>query len=190
MRITGTGQPPVAVTIAEFKAATPMAESDDFDQGLTAIIAAATATVETATRRPLALREVEIMAPVTSGPWLRFWFPVAPVSAISAVDVFDGSAWVTLDAAEYSLEFAHDEPQLVLAQSVRSVWPNGLVRITASVGHDSAAIPAGLKQAVILIAQEWHGAGAGIGDAVTEVRSFAAHNLIRQARYQRPRTVC
>lgn len=190
MRIKTEGQPPAAVSLAEFKAATPMAESEDFDFGLTLILAAATTTIETATARPLVVREVEFQAPLTSGgAWTRWWFPVAPVQSITAVSVYSDGAWVDLDAADYRLDCGHDEPQLVLADSVRSVYAAAPVRVTALCGHDLAAVPMTLKQAVILVAQEWHAAGAGLGDAVPEVRSFAAHALIRQARYRRPKLV-
>lgn len=191
MRILDSGQPPPAVTVAEFKAVTPMAESDDFDAGLTAVIAAATGTVERGTNRAIRTRAVEFMAPVTSGgcSWTRFWFPVAPVAQLTSVEVWDGAAWVALDAADYALEDAHDEPQLVLADTVRAAWGSARIRITASVGHAAGAEPAGLKQAVVLVAQEWHLAGTGLGDMVPEVRSFGAHALMRQARYIRPRVV-
>jgi uncharacterized phiE125 gp8 family phage protein len=191
MRILDAGgQPPEAVTVSEFKAATPLADSPDFDTAIAAQIAAATATVEDATRRPLAVRAVEILAPVTTGQgWRRWWFPAAPVAAVTAVAVWSDGGWVDLDPGDWVLESAHDEPQLVLAESVRAVFGGAAIRVQANLGHASGQIPQPLKQAVILIAQEWHMAGAGLGDTVPEVRSFAAHALIRQQRYSRPR-VC
>lgn len=184
MKILGTGQVPVAVTVAAFKAAVPMAEAPEFDTGLAAILRAATETVEAATRRPLAKRSVEILPPVTSTGWCRWWFPVAPLVQVTSVAVWTAGAWLVLAGTDWSVEMAHDEPQLVLSEAVRSVYGAAAIRVQAEVGH--AVIDERLKQAVILIAQEWHIAGAGMGDASVTVNSFAAHALIRQTRYVRP----
>lgn len=187
MKILGDGLVPEAVTVAEFKAAVPMAEAPEFDAGIAMQIAAATLTVEEATRRPLARRVVEIRPPVTSGAWCRWWFPVAPVVEVTEVAIWNGADWVVLPATDWRLEEAHDQPQLVLVDAVREVYGEAAVRVTAEVGHD--VIDPRLKQAVILIAQEWHLAGAGLGDAMPAVNSFAAHALIRQVRYTRPKIV-
>jgi uncharacterized phiE125 gp8 family phage protein len=190
--IGGTGLPPAAVTLPEFKAATPMAESSDFDTGLTAMLAAATDVIETATNRALALRDVEFLPPVTSGggcSWSRWWFPIAPVAAVTTVEVWDGAAWVEIDAGDYALEDGFNEPQLVLASTVREAWPDARLRVRASCGHAGATVPEPLKQAVILTARDWHLAGAGLGDAVAQVISFTAQALIRQRKYVRPQVV-
>jgi hypothetical protein len=141
--------------------------------------------VETATRRPLMLRDVEFMPPEASGDWCRWWFPVAPVAAVTEVAVWQAGAWVVLAPSDWLLVMGHDEPQLLLDAGVREIYGSAALRVRASVGH--AAVPQALLQAVILIATEWHVAGAGLGDMVPEIRSFAAHALIRQNRYVRPR---
>lgn len=192
MQILGTGQPPSAVSLPEFKAATPMAESSDFDAGLEAMLAAATATIETATNRALALRDVEFLPPLTSGggcSWSRWWFPVAPVAAVSKVEAWDGDAWLEIDPGDYALEDGFNEPQLVLASAVRTAWPDARLKVTASCGHAAGALPAPLRQAIILTARDWHLSGAGLGDAVATVVSFTAQALIRQGKYLRPRVV-
>jgi hypothetical protein len=107
----------------------------------------------------------------------------------SDLAVMTGAAWMVLDPADWLLEFGHDEPQLVLADSVRADHGAAPVRVQANVGYAAGKSPGPLLQAVILTAQEWHMAAAGLGDAVTEVRSFTAHALIRQSRYTRPK-VC
>lgn len=187
MKILGDGLVPEAVTVAEFKAAVPMAEAPEFDAAIAMQLAAATLTVEEATRRPMARRVVEVRPPVTSDGWCRWWFPCAPVVEVTEVAIWDGAAWVVLPGTDWRLEAAHDEPQLVLVEAVRQVYGAAAVKVTAEVGH--SVIDVRLKQAVILIAQEWHLAGAGLGDAVPEVNSFAAHALIRQTRYTRPKIV-
>ena len=184
MKILGDGLVPQAVTVAEFKAAVPMAEAPEFDTGIAGFLRAATDTVEAATRRPLAKRQVEILPPVTSDGWCRWWFPVAPVVQVTSVAVWTASAWLVLAGTDWSVEMAYDEPQLVLSEAVRTVYGAAAIRVWAEVGH--AIIDARLKQAVILSAHEWHMAGAGMGDASVTVNSFAAHALIRQTRYVRP----
>lgn len=187
MKILGDGLVPEAVTVADFKARVPMAEAPEFDAGIAGQLAAATLTVEEATRRPLARRVVELRPPVTSDGWCRWWFPVAPVLSVTEVAIWDGAAWVVLPATDWRLEAAHDEPQLMLVPAVREVYGAAAIRVTAEVGHE--VIDPRLVQAVILIAHEWHLAGAGLGDAVPAVNSFAAHALIRQVRYTRPKIV-
>jgi hypothetical protein len=184
MKILGDGPVPDAITVPAFKAQVPMAEAPEFDAGLAAILRAATETVETSTRRPLMARNVEIMPPDTSDAWLRWWFPVAPVREITEVAVWQDDAWLVLPATDWRLVMGHDEPQLVLADGVREVYGAAGLRVRATVGHDVP--PQALLQAVILIATEWHVAGAGLGDAVPTINSFAAHALIRQNRYVRP----
>lgn len=187
MKILGDGLVPEAVTVPEFKAAVPMAEAPEFDTGIAANLRAATLTVEEATRRPMAVRLVEILPPVSSDGWCRWWFPLAPVKQVIEVAVWTAAAWAVLPGTDWSIEMAHDEPQLVLADAVRQVYGAAAIRVQAEVGQ--AVIDDRLKQAVILIAQEWHMAGAGLGDAVPTVNSFAAHALIRQTRYIRPKVL-
>lgn len=184
MKILGDGLVPDAITVPAFKAQVPMAEAPEFDAGLAAILRAATETVETATRRPLMVRAVEIMPPTVSGEWTCWWFPVAPVQDVTEVAVWHDGDWLALAATDWRLVRAHDEPQLVLGDAVRSVYGAADIRVRCSVGH--TVVPQALLQAVILIATEWHLAGAGMGDAVPAINSFAAHALIRQSRYVRP----
>ena len=187
MKILGNGLVPEAVSVAAFKAAVPMADVPEFNTGIAAQLRAATETVEAATHRPMGLRSVEILPPVTAVGWCRWWFPVAPVVAVTEVAVWTAGAWLALPGTDFSLEQAFDEPQLVLGDAVRQVYDAAAVRVRAQVGHD--VVPDRLKQAVILIAHEWHLAGSGVGDAMADVRSFAAHALIRQVRYIRPGVV-
>jgi uncharacterized phiE125 gp8 family phage protein len=187
MKILGDGLVPEAITVPAFKAQVPMAEAPEFDAGLAAILRAATEVVETSTRRPLVARLVEILPPTASGEWTCWWFPVAPVQSVSEVAVWHDDDWLPLAATDWRLLRAHDEPQLVLGEAVRSVYGAADIRVQCTVGH--TVVPAGLMQAVILIATEWHAAGAGLGDAVPTINSFAAHALIRQQRYIRPRVM-
>jgi hypothetical protein len=187
MKILGDGLVPTAITVPAFKAQVPLAEAPEFDTGLGFVLRAATETVETATRRPLVVRDVEILPPVDAGDWLCWWFPVAPVVAVAEVAVWRDNAWVALTPGDWSLKMAHDEPHIVLSDEVRAAHGDAAVRVRASVGH--TLVPDALLQAVILIATEWHMAGAGIGDAVPMVNSFPAHAIIRKNRYIRPRIV-
>ncbi|SIO36538.1 phage conserved hypothetical protein, phiE125 gp8 family [Rhodovulum sp. ES.010] len=179
------GQAPQAVSAAEFKRAVHMGPDDvEDDLRIGACLSAAQDLVEAATRRPMTPREVEFHPRAVGG--LRWWFPVAPVSAVSAIAWQEvGGAWADLDAALAWLEAGHDEPQLVLpAGFLDGVADGAALKVTATVG--ASAVPRHLAEAVILIAKDWYDAGIATEDMVQKRVAFGARRIIQQQRYRRP----
>lgn len=135
---------------------------------LEALLRAATATVETATNRPILEREIQIDLPEES--WSQWWFPCAPV--ISLI----GGEGVTLKRG-------FSEPRLI-----REAGFSGEV-IRAKVGYASAAdAPQQLVEAIQLLAMEWYQAQVSIeAQYQSPLVSFGVTRLIKQVRYRRPR---
>lgn len=181
MKTLGEGGESLAVTVEVFKRAVGIFDDDtDQDAALGAYLAAAQGFVETAVRRSLSPREVAFS--IDGFHWLKWWFPVAPVAAITAlVDVSNGSE-VVIDPQSYYLESAFDEPRLCL----RSALGGASYRVTAQIGYEAGKCPKPLLQAVILIAKEWFDVGQSIEGFEAPVLNFGAKALIKQNRYARP----
>jgi len=186
------GPVPGVVSVAEFKRATHMDEGTEDDATLAACLAAAQSLVEQATNRPLGLREVEITLEAVPG-LRRWWFPCAPVVAVARVVLDTEAGPQVLDPACWRLRLAHDEPQIDFAAGALPPMAAPMpVTITARVGADPdspAILP--LRQAIVLIAREWHEAGITIaGEAASPgALSFGARAMLRHARYLRPRVL-
>lgn len=173
---------PQAVTKDEFKRAVHIVEEDD-DVLIDAYLQAAQDVVETGTNHPLTLRNVEIA--IRAGMGVRWWIPCSPVEEVSSIEWQEGATWHALDHSSVVLETAFDEPQLVLPSGFWAGVPDGAsVRVRMLVGFEAAPKP--LKQAVILIANDWLKAGIDPEhDGYTKV-SFGCRALMRQAAYKRP----
>ncbi|ETD86347.1 head-tail connector protein [Rhodobacter capsulatus] len=186
------GPVPAAVSLAEFKRATHMDEGTEDDAALAACLAAAQSLVEQATNRPLGPREVGITLEAVPG-LRRWWFPCAPVLSVAQVVVETETGAQALDPARWRLRLAHDEPQIDFAAgALPSIAAPCPVTITATVGADPespALLP--LRQAIVLIARDWHAAGITIaGEAASPgALSFGARAMLRHARYLRPRVM-
>ncbi|WP_226550845.1 head-tail connector protein [Celeribacter naphthalenivorans] len=184
MQVIG-GEVPSAVSVADFKRATHFSGGDqDDDLSLAAYLMAAQEVVETASGRPIGARSVRFEVPIQAG-CLRWWFPVAPVSALSKVQGLIGGAWADLDVSAARVEFGHDEPQFVMSTGFLSAGQTAIA-VEATVGIDGGAREKALKQAVILIAKSWFEAGIAVEDFSEAKMSFGAKALIKQARYKRP----
>ncbi|MBZ4023254.1 hypothetical protein CKO11_12375 [Rhodobacter sp. TJ_12] len=190
MRVIGAV--PAIVGVDDFKRAThaQLDETED-DATLVAYLAAAQAVVERATNRPLGVREVEIAARLP-GPVSRWWFPCAPVSAISKVSYDVGDGAIDLGMESFRLRFAHDEPQIDFAAGIFPYLVGQMeITVTATVGAadgDPSILP--LTQAILLVAREWYDAGISVGSdgGSGDLRlSFGARALIRSGVYKRPR---
>lgn len=187
MRVIGGGVPE-AVSVSTFKRATHFSGGDqDDDLSLAAYLAAAQEVVETASRRPIGARPVRFEVPLNGegAQALRWWFPVAPVEALTKVQGLVDGSWQDLDRTSVRLEFGYDEPQFVMPSGFLSAGETALA-VEATVGADGDARTAALKQAVILIAKSWFEAGISVGEVSEAEMSFGARALIRQARYKRP----
>ncbi len=175
------GAVPRAVTPEEFARATHVAELANEDAlALGLLLDAAQSVVERAANRPLGPRLAEFAAYVPLGA-RRWWFPCAPVVSIEAVSI-DGAA---VDLGAVSLRGAHNEPCLQFAGGA----PDCELIVRAVVGEEVGSVSvAPLRQAIILIAQEWRLAGISVGGdgGAQGYVSFGAQALIRQARYARP----
>jgi uncharacterized phiE125 gp8 family phage protein len=158
------------VTVARFRAAVPLAAAVD-DETLAAYLEAAVNAVELASGRPMLARDLRLVTP--AGPWRRWWFPVAPVLAVTLIE--GGTAELLTPFGEPML--ARDSGDAALT-------------ITATVGYvDADAVPAALKQAVILMAKDWLEAAVTLEEIKRDGLSFGAKALIKQQRYRRPTEV-
>ncbi|WP_066706956.1 hypothetical protein [Celeribacter ethanolicus] len=184
MRVIGGGVPE-AVSVSEFKRATHFSGGDqDDDLSLAAYLMAAQEVVETASGRPIGVRSVRFEVPIQSG-CTRWWFPVAPVAALTKIQGLVAGVWGNLDPGAVHVEFGHDEPQLVMPAGFLSSGEDAIA-VEATVGADVGAREKALKQAVILIAKSWFEAGISVEEFSEAQMSFGARALIRQARYKRP----
>lgn len=155
--------------------------SDDLYVG--SLLDAAVEVVETACNRPMGPREATFDLPsglLCGGIW---WFPVAPVASVGAVEgTADHSAWVALDPDDWRLETAHDTPRLALNAAPTST----ALRVRATVGHEADAVPRGMVQAAMLMAKEWFEAGISLEEAPQKRVFFGSARLMRRERYRRP----
>nr|WP_321509473.1 hypothetical protein [uncultured Celeribacter sp.] len=179
---------PEVVTVEDFKRATHFSggEAGD-DLQLAVLLQAARETVETASGRPLGIRDVLFTAMIEPGA-RRWYFPVAPVVQLQAVEVMSEGVTSTLDLDQMQLEAGHDEPRMVFAHGVLPVQSGALLRVQASVGAAGGSLRMALLQAIFLIAKEWFEAGIAVDDPPAAPRlSFGARTLLRQNRYKRPK---
>lgn len=139
------------VALATAKAAQGI-DTDDQDALLQGYLDAGVAHVESLTGLRLASQTVKLRA------WgfdcNTFVLPIAPVVAVTAIDYLDTTgAPQALDAAVYTTALYGLSPLITLAPGQR--WPStrcapGAVTLTLTVGWAEGALPAELRQAVIL----------------------------------------
>ncbi len=191
MRLLENGPPPLAVSVESFGKALPWIEVDD-PLTIEGYLRAAQEVVEIASRRPLTERAVEIEFDIARvHGFRRWWFPIAPVSAVTSVTAVQplvAETEIALD--QVSLHRGHDEPQLWLtdaALAIANLCTVQTLRLEATVGFAAGKLPQGLVQAIILIVKEWYDAGVSIGDLAEASVSFNVKALIKQQRYYRPR---
>lgn len=188
MRVIGAEDFAPAVSVEQFKGAVHIAAEDlQDDDTLELMLAAADDAVTTATAHPLTERDVEFI--VTLGEWRRWWFPVRPVQALIGLAVDDGNGgWTDQPLAGAQLQFAYDEPQLLLSDDWAGLIVDGdLLRVQARVGEAGGKGPRQIKPAIIQLAREWYEAGISIDAESVPGMTFGVHRLIRQARYKRPK---
>ncbi|HEY4343039.1 MAG TPA: head-tail connector protein [Parvibaculum sp.] len=163
--ISGPAEEPV--TLAEVRAHLRLDGTGE-DALLTAFITAARAVLEGETRRAFVTQSWRLLLDEWPGAAVRL--PLAPSAAVTAV-MIDGVG--ALDPAFYQTALAGDEPRIVAA----GTWPAPLRRVagiaidfTAGYG-DAAAVPAPLKQAVLMLVAHWfeHREPVSFGDAPAEM---------------------
>lgn len=191
MRLLGNDPLPLSVSVEDFGKAMPWIEVDD-PLTIESYLRAAQEVVEVASRRPLTERAVEIEFDLTQAHgFRRWWFPIAPVSAVTSVTAVQPLVAETAIALDQvSVERGYDEPQLWLTDAALAIAdPCSVqtVRLEATVGYAAGKLPSALGQAIILIVKEWYDAGVAIGDLTEASVSFNVKALIKQQRYYRPR---
>lgn len=174
------------LSLAEACAHLRVAEGDD-DATVSALIAAATQYLDGAAGvlgRCLCTQTwmwALDHLPVSGG--LRL--PLVPVAAVTAVTVRDGEGVLqALPAEDWTLT----GPMLYPAWGAR--WPRAYgeagAQITFTAGYgDGAAVPAPLKQAILLLIGHWYDtrSAVNIGNIVTEI-PFAVDALVAPYRVQ------
>jgi uncharacterized phiE125 gp8 family phage protein len=176
-----------AVSVAQFKQSIHvLAEDVDDDTVFSINLAAACELVELASNRPLSPRTVEFIIPFNG--WVRWWFPVAPVSALVEIATRnEAGVWVVHDHSEFILHQPFDEPclEIPVGWSGVATWPSA-VRVRALAGYQATELPQTLRQAIILLAKEWFEAGIALEETQVPHLTFGISRLIRQRRYRRP----
>jgi len=155
MTAAPAGEP---ISLAEAKAHLRI-DADDEDALLTSFITAARMFLE----RTLGL------ALITQG-WsyfLDYWppsccvtLPIAPVQAISAVTVHDGTGGsTTLDAAAYAVDTLSEPARLVLKGTLPPVLSRALnafeIAFSAGYGDEADDVPAPIRHALKLLVAHW-----------------------------------
>ncbi len=191
MRVIGAL--PQAVSAEAFRRAVHLIETGpepEDEAALDATLLAAQMVVERATNRPLGAREIELATELPAGVG-RWWLPCAPVTEVLTLSYDPGDGPVALDPGQAALRFAQDEPRLDFALGALPAGAGARIVLRARAGAEAAAPEAAvMRQAIILIAKEWHEAGISIGEgdarAALPRMSFGAQALIRSVRYLAP----
>lgn len=191
MRLLGNDPLPLAVSIEEFARAAHVDGADDNDL-IESYLRAAQEVVEVASRRPLTARGVEIEFDLAEARgFQRWWFPIAPVSAVTSVTAVQPLVAETAIALDQvSVQRGHDEPQLWLTDAALAIADPcraQSVSVQATVGYVDGQQPPALKQAIILIVKEWFDTGMALGEVSEDSLSFNVKALLKQQRYYRPR---
>lgn len=182
---------PQVVSKDQFKRAVHILEADD-DTLFDAYLMAAQDVVEIATHVVLSPRSIEFQTRHVGQ--CRWWFPVRPVTAVTAVHwMDDAGVWVDLGLPGVRLEMPDDEPQIVFASGYLADVPDGAaIRVTADVGHPAAAAPLPLQQAIILLVKDWFEVGVSAdrsevfrAESFVDV-SWGVRRLMKQSVYNRP----
>ncbi|MEJ1157997.1 head-tail connector protein [Prosthecomicrobium sp. N25] len=162
--------PPAAepVTLAEAKAHLRVDVADD-DAAIAALVAAARRHVESLT----GLKLIDQVWRLYRDGWPADGLvpiPLFPVSAIGPVVVYDAAGTpATLAPAAYRLDTRSRPPRLRLEAGAAGpgIGLNGIeIDVTAGFGASAAAVPAGLRQAVLMLTARWYedrdGAALGV----------------------------
>ncbi|CUH68685.1 hypothetical protein TG4357_03737 [Thalassovita gelatinovora] len=187
MEYVGANPLSSVVEVAEFKESVHLPPNDSTDDAaIQALLDAAQEVVITATNRPLAgdYRFEIPLFPV----WGVWWFPCAPVGQLLSIEAMgDDGQWQSVDLTGWRIRQAHSEPQLVtpVGWSGYTSLSADTLRVSATLG-DAAGKTA--SAAIKLLTKEWYEAQIAAEDVPEAPRlSFGVRNLVKQARYSRPR---
>ena len=189
MEFVGTEPRALAVTAEQFRRAAPMVlGGDESDLTLEGYLLAAQEVVETASGRQIGQGLYRFTLQAVAG-WRKWYFPCAPVDRIEAARAIgpDGvPAEIPLE--ELILRGGRSAPFVQVPRGW-GVTASGEVEVELDAvcglpEGDRAIEP--LRNAMILIAQDWLRAGFLPEELEAYRMSFGALRLIKAARYQRP----
>lgn len=149
-----TGPLDEPVTLDEARAHLRLDTTDE-DGLLTALLTAARTSLEAETRRAFMTQSWRLILDEWPGAMLTL--PLAPVSAVTAVTMNDADGPRVVAASLYETALEGDNPHLGHVAG----WPLptrrvGGIAIDFTAGYGAAAaVPAPLKQAILLLAAHW-----------------------------------
>lgn len=168
------------VTLAEAKAHLRLAGSDD-DDYVAAMITAARIQVESATRRVLIDQGWRIFRDDWP-PGGRLDLPLAPISAVSAVTVYDADGEPTdLASSDWLLDAASSPARLVLTGAPphpgRAI--NGIeIDVVAGYGASGLAVPQPLRLAIMTLVARWYEDREGLSYGIVPSRVAGAFEAL------------
>ncbi len=149
-----TGPTDEPVTLDEARAHLRLDATSE-DGLLTALLTAARASLEAETRRAFMTQSWRLI--LDEWPGATVTLPIAPASAVTAVTINDVDGTRAVAASLYQTALQGDAPRLTRV----AAWPLPTQRVggiaidfTAGYGG-AAAVPAPLKQAILLLAAHW-----------------------------------
>lgn len=176
------------VTVEQFRRAVGLLDGEAWLDELAAdLLPAAVVAAETAARRVMVPRPFQFSCPV--GTWVRWWFPVAPVSELVKVEWRPaGGDWVEVEAGSVELQCGESEPQIALLDGLSPAALGAAeFRVAAECGSVDFPAPVQLTRAALMIAKSWMDAGLAVEASDPPEVPFGVDRLIRQVRYSRPR---
>jgi uncharacterized phiE125 gp8 family phage protein len=155
---------PVALFRAHLRLGTGFADSASQDAALAGHLRAAIAVIEGRIGKALILRNFRLVVVAWRWPDCQV-LPIAPVSAVQAVQLFDAAGVAYgADPARWRLFPDPARPRLVAGGALLPTIPQGgraEVTFTAGLAADWAALPGDLAQAVLLLAAQFYDGRTG-----------------------------
>ena len=172
------------VTLAEAKLHLRVSHLSD-DQLIARLIGAAREFVEAHTGLFTTTATVDVY--FDAAPASSFELPVSPVASITSITTYDTTGTgTTMTGTDYSLDAASVPARVVLKDTAS--WPSGLrswnaVVVRAVVGSTSAAaVPARLRQAVLLLVGELYERREQSSEKALSVVPLSVMRLLAQLR--------
>tara|TARA_R110002074_G_C12426503_1_gene656426 strand:- start:621 stop:1184 length:564 start_codon:yes stop_codon:yes gene_type:complete len=168
MLMSGAASEPV--TLDEARAHLRL-DTENEDMLLGAFLTAARVTLEAQTRRAFVTQSWRLILDAWPEPAVTL--PLAPVSAITSVTMNDEGAPRVVSPALYDIALEGDAPRL----AAKGGWPApsrrvGGIHIDFTAGYgEASAVPAPLRQAILLLAAHWfeHREPVSLGDTAGEL---------------------
>ncbi|MDD2870328.1 hypothetical protein [Neomegalonema sp.] len=185
MRLIGPPPDP-PLTVAQLKEHARLSPADDYEEAtLQRILSGTTISVETGAHRPLSPRRAIFSI---RRPFARWWFPVAPVRALTGARVARAGGGVE-DLTGLTLVQGHDEPRLSAAGVVWPwLGPDDVIEIESEVGYEASAPEAAPLLTAVLMLAAWRVLQRETAsEAPAKEVPFGLRSEIRQHRYLRPR---